>query len=234
MRVKWLIGGILWLAVLAGLVELGAWQVRRLAWKQQILAEIEARIAADPAPLPARPDPERDRFLPVRLSGQMQPEALLVLVSTRERGPGYRVISPFVTQDGRKVLVDRGFIPTEARDRTFAAGPMQVVGNLHWPDERDRFTPEDDIAGNTWFARDVNKMARVLGTEPVLVVARTPTDPAIQPLPVTTEGIPNNHLQYAVTWFAFAAIWVVMTAVALWRIRRPRQAGQTAPAQENS
>jgi len=100
-------------------------------------------------------------------------------------------------------------------------GALTVTGNLHWPEERDGFTPENDIADNTWFAREVPVLAAHFGTEPVLVIARALSSPeAVTPLPVSTEGIPNDHLNYAITWFSLAAVWLGMTLFLLWRIRR--------------
>ncbi|EEX08153.1 surf1 family protein [Ruegeria lacuscaerulensis ITI-1157] len=204
------------LAGLAVLVSLGTWQVQRLAWKEGILADIEARIAADPVPLPEAVDPEADRYLPVEVSGEMLPGEIHVLVSVKQVGPGYRIIAPFRTGD-RTILVDRGFVPTTVKQAERQIGPMQVVGNLHWPDEIDGYTPDPDPAGNIWFARDVPALADALGAEPILLVARSQTDPAITPLPVDTAGIPNDHLQYAVTWFGLALVWAAMTGYFLWR-----------------
>ena len=82
--------GILGAAVLSGL---GIWQVQRLQWKEGVLAEIEARIADDPVPVPGAPDPERDRYLPVEASGTIGDEALRVLVSIKGIGPAYRIVS---------------------------------------------------------------------------------------------------------------------------------------------
>ncbi len=210
------------LAGLAVLVSLGTWQVQRLAWKKGVLADIEARIAADPVPLPQAVDPDADRYLPVELSGEMLPGEIHVLVSVKQVGPGYRIIAPFRTGD-RTILVDRGFVPTTAKQAERRIGPMQVVGNLHWPDEIDGYTPDPDRAGNIWFARDVPALADALGAEPVLLVARSQTDPAITPLPVDTAGIPNDHLQYAVTWFGLALVWAAMTGYFLWRGRAPSE-----------
>lgn len=212
------------------LVGLGVWQVRRLAWKQEILAEIESRIAAPPAAfLPADPDPERDRYLPVRLSGTIEAGEIHVLVSTKDAGAGYRIIAPFLadaaTDDGdaasggRRIMIDRGFVRSENRDQVRQLGPATVTGNLHWPQETDSFTPEAEIDANIWYARDVPAMASALDTEPVLLVARSATDPGIRPLPVDAHGIPNDHLQYAVTWFSLAAIWAGMSILLLWRSR---------------
>ena len=210
------------LAGLAVLVSLGIWQVQRLAWKEDILADIEARIAADPVPLPEAVDPEADRYLPVEVSGELLPGEIHVLVSVKQVGPGYRIIAPFRTGD-RTILVDRGFVPTTAKLAERQIGPMQVVGNLHWPDEIDGYTPDPDRASNIWFAREVSAMADALGAEPILLVARSQTDPAITPLPVDTAGIPNDHLQYAVTWFGLALVWAAMTGYFLWRGRAPSE-----------
>lgn len=204
---------------LAVLLALGSWQLRRLDWKQGVLAEIEARISADPGPLPATPDPMRDRYMPVVVNGEMGADELHVLVSRKQIGAGYRIISAFTVENGRRIMVDRGFTSTDLKDASRSTGEMQVTGNLHWPDEVDGYTPEPDIQGNIWFARDVPAMATALGTDPVLVVAKSQTDPSVTPLPVDMAGIPNDHLQYAITWFSLAVVWAAMTAYFLWRNR---------------
>lgn len=209
------------------LVWLGTWQVQRLSWKQNVLAEIDSRISAEPIDLPVAPNPSADKYLPIEIAGTVSDDELHVLVSVKHVGPGYRVIAPFQTEDGRRILLDRGFVPTEDKNAARLTGPMTVTGNLHWPDEIDSYTPEPDIAGNTWFARDVPRMATALGTEPVLLIARSATDPDITPLPVDTVGVPNDHLQYAITWFSLALIWAAMTAYFLWRTRaKPENRGQ--------
>ena len=219
MSLRLVITSVLWLAVLATFLSLGTWQLKRMEWKAGILAEIDARIIAAPVAVPATPDPKADRFLPVTAQGVIGEGELHVLVSTRDQGAGFRIIAPF-DMDGRRVMVDRGFVRSNAKDAARQTGPMQITGNLHWPDDRSGSTPDNDPAANYWYARDLDQMARALGTEPVLIIARTPTDPAILPLPVTSEGIPNRHLEYVVTWFLFAATWIVMTGFALWRMKR--------------
>ena len=188
------------------LVGLGLWQMQRLSWKEGVLAEIEDRIGGDARPLPVMVDPEAQRYQPVALEGEILPGALRVLVSRKQIGAGYLIVSPFRTEDGRLVLLDRGFTRDENKDAARRSGPAEVLGNLHWPDDRTSSTPENDVAGNIWFARDIGAMAEALGTEPLLVVARrvTPGDPAIEPMPVDTSGIPNDHLQYAITWYSLA------------------------------
>jgi surfeit locus 1 family protein len=210
------------LAGLGVLLSLGVWQVQRLSWKQDVLADIEARIEAEPVGLPQNIAPERDRYLPVKLAGDMEPGEIHVLVSVKLVGAGYRIIQSFSTED-RTILVDRGFVPTTAKQADRLTGPMEVIGNLHWPDEIDSYTPEPDIDDNIWFARDVPNLAAALGAEPVLLIARSETDPGVTPLPVDTAGIPNDHLQYAITWFGLALVWAAMTGYFLWRNRAPSE-----------
>ncbi|KEJ96288.1 surfeit locus 1 family protein [Pseudosulfitobacter pseudonitzschiae] len=209
----------------AVLISLGLWQVQRLAWKEAVLADITARIAAEPVALPDDPDPVADKYLPVAVTGTYADQAIYVLVSQKQIGAGYRVILPMQTDTGRRVLVDRGFVRLEERDAvTTPTGEVTVTGNLHWPQEIDRFTPEPDLEANIWFARDLPAMAETLNSEPLLIVARTTSLPEgpVMPLPVDTAGIPNDHLQYAITWFSLALIWVAMTAVFALRGNRRR------------
>lgn len=206
------------LAGLTLLLWLGTWQVQRLLWKEGVLADIESRISADPVQLPDVVDALEDRYLPVTVSGEMLSGEIHVLVSVKQVGPGYRIIAPFQSGD-RTILVDRGFVATTAKQTKRRIGTMQVTGNLHWPDEIDSYTPEPDIDTNIWFARDVPTIAAALGAEPVLLIARSETDPGVTPLPVDTAGIPNDHLQYAITWFGLALVWAAMTGYFLWRGR---------------
>ena len=206
------------------LIWLGVWQIRRLAWKEAIIADINTRIAAAPVDLPASVNRDLDAYLPVTVSGTFEQGEVHVLVSQKDVGAGYRIITPFVLEDGRRIMVDRGFAVASAKDAARSDGPATVTGNLQWPQETDSFTPEADLKGNIWFARDVPAMARTLGTQPVLLVTRSSTPPAagISPLPVDTARIPNDHLQYAITWFSLAAIWLGMSLFFLRRRRAPK------------
>lgn len=213
-----LIFGIVGVAIL---VSLGSWQLRRLAWKTEILAEIAARLEAPPGPVPATTSPEADRYLHVRTSGEILPGEIHVYTSAPPRGVGYRVIVPLRLADGRSLLLDRGFVPINEKDVPRHLGPITVEGNLDWPRETDSlFTAAPDLAKNIWFARDVPAMAAALGTEPLLLVTSASDDPAApQPLPVTVN-LPNDHLGYALTWFGLALVWAGMTLYLLWRIKR--------------
>lgn len=215
---------ILGLGGVAILLSLGVWQVRRLHWKEALLASINARIDATPAVLASigAPDEASQRYRPVFAKGRTTGAEILVVSGSRDAGAGYEVIDAFVTVAGRRVLLDRGFIPEADRTKPRPPADLTVTGNLDWPREADSYTPAPDAATGVWFARDVSAMADFLKTDPLLVVVRTSEggDPAIVPVPVDTSAIPNDHLQYAITWFSLAAVWAGMTAYLLWRIRQ--------------
>ena len=210
------------------LISLGVWQVQRLAWKQGVLAEIESRMGAAPVAIPETPDPERDKYLSVRVRGDVLDRHLRVLVSPKDKGAGYRIVSAMETAAGL-IMVDRGFVRVSVEAPPTAPASVEITGNLHWPDEVDGFTPEPDMAAGIWFARDVPRMAASLGTRPVLVIAAetSETDPYATPLGLDTADIPNDHLGYAIIWFSLAFIWVIMTGTFLWRQMRPSRGTRT-------
>lgn len=220
MNWKLILTAALSVMVLAIFIGLGTWQLQRMNWKAGVIAEIEATIGADPVPLPKTPSPKTDRFLPVHFTGQIDSAYIRVLASHRDFGAGYRIISPVTLTDGRRILLDRGFIMLNKSLSPTKTDPQPLTGNLHWPKDRNAHTPEDDLAQNIWFARDVDKMAAHLNTDPVFVILRSQTDPALHPMPVTTQSIPNRHLEYVGTWFLLAITWSVMTGFALWRMKR--------------
>lgn len=201
------------------LVWLGAWQVSRLQWKLGQIATAEARIAEAPVALPATPDPVTDRYRAVRVEGRFLGPETYVLTSIQGEGPGFLVIAAYETSEGRRIMVDRGFV-LEA-DKTALRPPHQaaITGNLIWPDDVNSSTPPYDAKWQIWFGRDVPGMAALLGAEPLLVVARDPTGDGVRPQPVTAT-FRNDHLGYAITWFSLAVVWLGMTVFYLWRIRQ--------------
>ncbi len=156
----------------------------------------------------------------MRLDGRFTGQELLVLAGRKGLGAGYRVIEAFETAEGRRILVDRGFLAEDDRRNPRPARRLTIAGNLHWPEDTDSYTPPPDLKAGLWFARDVPAMA---GTGHRADADRRPRGrrrrQGVEVLPVDTSGIPNDHLGYAITWFSLAVVWAGMTAFLLWRIR---------------
>jgi surfeit locus 1 family protein len=201
------------------LMSLGFWQLRRMEEKRVYLDEIEARIGNAPIPLPAVPEEGPHKFQAVFADGRFTGEYLEVLAGQKDASPGVLVVAAFALPDGRRIMVQRGFVEEEARAVPRPPHDAKVEGNLHWPQDTSSSTPPPDAKTGLWFARDVATMAARLQTEPTLIVARAPTGDGIAPMPVDTSGIPNDHWGYAIQWFLLAATWAGMTVFLLWRIR---------------
>ena len=222
MRRKMILPLIFGLIGTAILCALGMWQLQRLAWKSEVLAAIDAKILADPVEIPVGANEKNDQFLPVFAEGNIGPEEITILASVQKIGPGYRVISALQMDDGRRVLLDRGFVSISAKTAPRPMVHAKITGNLLWPDEISPSTPEPDQNAAIWFARDIPAMAQALKTEPVMIVQRKSSEENLvtTPFPVDSAGIPNKHLEYVVTWFGLAIVWFGMTAFFLWRIRQ--------------
>ena len=217
----------IWFIVFVGfagtacLLYLGKWQLDRLYWKLDVLQKIDQKISEAPVPLPAEPSESVHKYLSVEISGQFIGQSIRVLASKKRFGAGYRVIHVFRT-DGRRLLIDLGFVGLETDYDIDLISDISLVGNLHWPDEVDNFTPEPDLENNIWFARNVERVASALQTEPILIILKDSTlkDQNIKPMPIDTTHIPNDHLQYAITWFSLAIIWALMSCLFIWTTRQ--------------
>ena len=217
---------LLGLTGVAVLIYLGTWQLQRLQWKEDVLAQIDARLNAAPIALAGNVSVGEDNYKPVITSGKPTGEEVHVLVSGTAAGTGYRVISAFETVSGRRILVDLGLLALEDKNVGPQTGATQIVGNLIWPDDWNSSTPDPDLGKNICFARDVVPMAQALDTLPLMIVARTSTTPdtRLTPLPVNTINIKNDHLEYAITWYLLAAVWAAMTGFLIVRTLRKKDA----------
>ncbi|MSO65572.1 MAG: SURF1 family protein [Alphaproteobacteria bacterium] len=201
------------LAAIAALLVLGIWQMERRAWKADLIAARQAQFAAPPVPLPADDRAVDYLWRRVSLSGSFLHERELYLAARSLRGNvGYHVLTPFQRDDGAVVLVNRGWVSQERKDptrRTAAqdAGPTVVQGIVVSPGRKGAFTPENDPARNTWLWIDLPHIAQHLGLvlQPVVVDADATPNPGGFPIGGQTHlDLPNDHLQYALTWFALA------------------------------
>ena len=208
------------------LLGLGAWQLERRSWKLGLIAEREAALAAAPAHLEAADtDPPRFEFQRIEARGRFAHDHELYLASQflNDR-PGWHVITPLLLDDGSALLVDRGFVPDTAKDPAARpqgeiAGPVTVEGILRLTTQPGLFTPDNQPARNIWFRRDAAAMAAATGlprVRPYFLVAGPSPNPG--GLPVGTPervDLPNDHLQYAITWFALAGAVLVITGILL-------------------
>jgi surfeit locus 1 family protein len=209
-------------------VALGIWQLERLEWKTNLIAERQAAVRAAPIPLPKTLDEARRlEFHPVIAEGVFLNDKEIFLGATAPGGgsPGFQVLTPLRLTDGRIVFVNRGFIPStlknpEKRSAGQLPGPVRVTGLLRLPHGRPGWlVPDNRPDLNYWFWVDPPAMAAATGLSdvaPFYIDADATPNPGGWPKGgITPIDLPNDHLQYAITWFALAAAAVVVYLV--WR-----------------
>lgn len=188
------------LATAAGvalLVGLGTWQLGRADWKRALLAEMAERIDAAPVELPARiEDPEAWRYRPVLVTGTFDHAHEMAVVA----GRGVDLVTPVLRADGSAVLAVRGRFADPA-EAPRPEGVQTVVGIARLSGRQGPFTPDNRPAEGRWFWRDLPAMAEAAGLDnaPPLFVETLDSG-------LTRRDIPNNHLAYALTWYALALV----------------------------
>ena len=224
MKKKWLFIVFVAIPGFIALTSLGVWQTKRLAWKEALLANIDQNLSAKPMQLPQGPNKKQHNYRMVQIEGTFDKDALFVLTSTKEFGPGFRVVSPFNLEDGSKVLVDRGVIREDEKNELKTSIQNRLVtGYLFWPNETDYFTPEPNLKRNIWFARDLTKMSDFLSTLAVLVVATEDKLETKLKMQNPSINISNNHLQYAITWFMMSILWFGMSVYFVYKIDKKEE-----------
>jgi surfeit locus 1 family protein len=217
-----------------GFLALGTWQIFRLQWKLDLIERVERRVHAPAVPAPgpaawAAVSKQADEYRHVMLSGHWLPGADALVQATTELGSGYWLMSPFCTVDGAIVLVNRGFVPPTRPKPAKAGAPGctgapavdQVTGLLRLPEPGGGYLRSNDPIADRWFSRDVAAIAasRKLGAVAPFFVDQEKSAAPAPGEPVgglTVLSFTNNHLVYALTWFALA----VMAAVGAWLLLR--------------
>jgi surfeit locus 1 family protein len=218
------------------LLSLGAWQLQRLDWKRALIARADASAHAAPAPLERILGATHGKieYTHAEARGEYLAGEVHLFVVLDDGRIGFQAIAPFRLEDGRVILVDRGFVRAEgklpAAHEAPPAGQVRVTGLIREAHERGLFTPKPDIAGRIWYGRDPGEMAAALGVELAapLILARDAGAPGEAPEGGHTRlTFRNDHLSYAVTWFALAATLLVIYLAFHWSrgrlgVRGPR------------
>jgi surfeit locus 1 family protein len=187
---------------------LGVWQLERRAWKHALIERVDARVHAAPSASFAV-DAE---YTHVRLEGTFAPSSVLVQAST-VLGVGNWVLQPLRLLDGREVLVNRGFVPQGMNGSPAPEGPQVVTGLLRLSEPKGRLLRENEPAADRWFSRDVAAIAmrlQLTHAEPYFVDQDANGAKDTWPRGgLTLIQFPDNHMQYALTWFGLCVLCAV-------------------------
>ena len=221
-----------WLAIaallgIASLIALGVWQIERLSWKLALIDRVEQRIHAVSEPMPPMAswpliNASHDEYRRVTVTGRFMHDRETLVKAVTDEGAGFWVLTPLETADGTMVLINRGFVPPERREKAARqagnpAAPVAITGLLRLTEPKGGFLRANDPAGNRWYSRDVEAIAAARGlprVAPFFIDADATPNPGGYPQGgLTVVTFHNNHLIYALTWFGLA----LMLAAALLR-----------------
>lgn len=229
-----------WLALvlvpvaLAVLLSLGTWQVNRLYWKESLLAQIEERRHALPASMveiEALATSGRDvDYRHAAAAGVFLHDKERHFLATFEGQSGFYVYTPLQLPDGRFLFVNRGFVPydrkaAESRPGSQPEGPQQITGlaRARLAEKPSSLVPDNDETANIFYWKDLGRMAASVGLPADKVMPffldadATPNAAGLPRGGVTQIDLPNNHLQYAITWYGLAFALVAVAIAGLFR-----------------
>ena len=217
----------------ATLLTLGFWQLERLQWKEQVLVQITERTDAEPVSLGEALSQHKSgddvRFLRVALRGRFEHAFERHYYAIVDGAPVWRIITPLRSDSGSFVLVDRGFVPDDMKER--GARPESVrdseqdfVVQLRAAGTQGWFVPDNNVARNEWYWRDLEAMSASVdgNSAPFLAeaVEATGDGPWPAPAPLEASSIANRHFEYAVTWFALAGVLIAVYLSLAWSRRK--------------
>ena len=225
--------GVLGVLVFAALVALGTWQVRRLYWKLDLIERVDRRVHAEPVASPGadrwdRLTRQSDEYRHVRLTGIFLPQSTTLVQAVTDLGSGFWILTALRTAEGNVVLINRGYVPSVATAAPFktsqpATGPdrVTVTGLLRMNEPGGGFLRKNDPAVDRWYSRDVVAIAAARGLShaaPYFIDQDAALDaPGKYPVGgLTVVSFPNNHLVYALTWYALA---LMVAGGGLWAVR---------------
>jgi surfeit locus 1 family protein len=207
---------------------LGTWQLYRMQWKHALIDRVNQRAHAAPLPAPGRSEwpaitADNAEYRHVRAEGALLLDRSTLVQASTRLGLGFWVMTPLQTASGDIILVNRGFVPERPAREADATRPAAVTGLLRMSEPVGRILRKNDAAGERWYSRDVQAIAAARGLAPVapyfIDADATPAPQAGQPVGgLTVIAFSDNHLVYALTWYALALMIIGRT----WQITRKK------------
>lgn len=211
---KTIITSLLLIGFFATLLSLGFWQLNRLAWKNDVIAKIQAQESIDPMTT-AIDLSNTDDFQRGYLKGQFVKNAEFIKLQprTHDGKVGYHVLRPFVIADMNKpIMVNMGWVENGSDIEAIQFSNVQkIAGYMRSPDPRGTFTPNNFPMNNQWYWMDMNAVNDLykLNFHSQILYLESPQSS----LPQTFSGLPqprNKHIQYALFWFFMAGLLPIL------------------------
>ncbi len=186
---------------------LGTWQLYRLQWKLELISEITFGLNSSPIEYSKSIQKNYQR---VNVNGKFDFDKQIYLYSLNDKGkPGYDVVTPFRTNKNENILINRGWINKELKDNPSInlkeKSEQKIIGLLREIYKPNIFKPDNDLKNNIWFSINLDDLKEVTGEKFNEFVIFLENNEVKTPLPKKISiDVPNNHLKYAITWYAIS------------------------------
>ena len=201
------------------LVMLGIWQLDRLSWKSELLAEIHSRLSLPPVTLAECVNANGNAIdlcnhRKVEAIGELLSGNILILLAkTYKKRAGAHILVPLMVEREVSVLVNLGWVPQDYSPSDFSTyGAATISGIVRIPSKQGWFTPNNNLTEDEWYWIDLIEMSEAIGVEllPIIIEAQMGPDPYALPIGGQTRvEFPNDHMQYAITWFGLALVLLI-------------------------
>lgn len=204
---------------------LGVWQIKRREWKLDLIKFLNERTTVEPRELPNTDDElidltETSEFYPYKIKGHFVHSKEILLspkgdITGTNHLPGGLIITPFVLNNGKTILVNRGYVPYThysplKRSESQIEGEIELVGLMRKDEIISAFTPENKPP-TEWHFRDIKAMAKILGTLPLFLDANNESTMKGGPIGGQTNiSLRNEHMSYIITWFSLTFFTTVL------------------------
>lgn len=222
---------------------LGTWQIERWIWKLDLIERVEQRVHAPPVALPpasewSQLDFAKAEYRHVSLSGILLNDRETLVEASTKLGVGFWVVTPLRLHDGNIVLINRGFVRADKRERTAhgattATEATSLTGLLRLSEPKGTLLRRNDPAAERWYSRDVAAIAAARGLSnaaPFFIDANAYANSTSGPVGgLTVVTFYNHHGIYVFTWYVLA---LICAAFVWYLVREERKKGdaETSPS----
>jgi len=201
---------------------LSGWQVKRLFWKSDLIDSLELAYKSSPTNINnLYADLQEFKYKKILVEGTFINKNMYLEPRFYNGQVGFNLVSPFLLKDGRVILIDRGWVREKKffndgnEKNVFLQGILKKSGNTNF------FTPANVPKDNSWFYVDILQMSEYVGLNLINgVFLELINENDFNNYPITKDPkaeLPNNHLQYAITWTILGFIFLVMNYIYLRR-----------------
>ena len=189
-------------------LSLGTWQVYRLYLKNNLISNLQNNLKTSSINFNVDIDKEYTKVL----FKKKDLNTKIFLYHLNKGEIGFKVIVPYEINSSLLVLVDKGWIRKDKINliKNTLFNDDIIEGYTKKIREKNLFTPNNNIKEDFLYSVEIDNLKKSLNKNiyPLLIIQTSKTNKDIIPNDFEVR-LPNNHLQYAITWYGLALFTII-------------------------